>query len=86
MKEIIKFYANWCGPCKVYGKTFVKIKDKYEGQLKFTEVNIETDTTGLAAKFNVRSIPHTVLIREDGSSTGKTGRLDIESLEELVLS
>ena len=86
MKEIIKFYTNWCGPCKVYGKTFDKIKDKYEGQLKFTEVNIETDTTGLAAKFNVRSIPHTVLIREDGSSTGKTGRLDIESLEELVLS
>ena len=86
MKEIIKFYANWCGPCKVYGKTFDKIKDKYSDQLKFTEINIETDTSGLAAKYNVRSIPHTVLIREDGSSTGKSGRLDIESLEELVLS
>lgn len=86
MKEVIKFYANWCGPCKVYAKTFDKVKDKYDGQVKFTEINIEEDTSGLAAKYNVRSIPHTTLLREDGTVLGKTGRLEQSTLEELILS
>jgi len=62
MKKVIKFYATWCGPCKVYGKTWDKVVEKYSGQVEFVNVDIETDTTGLAAQFKVKGIPHTVLI------------------------
>jgi len=86
MKKIIKFYATWCGPCKVYGKTWDKVVEKYDGQVEFLNIDIEADTTGLAAKYKVKSIPHTVLIKEDGTEIAKSGRIPQEELEELVLS
>ena len=86
MKKVIKFYATWCGPCKVYGKTWDKVAEKYDGQVEFVNIDIEKDTTGLAAQYKVKSIPHTVLIKEDGSTIEKGGRLSQEVLEELVLS
>jgi thioredoxin-like negative regulator of GroEL len=86
MKKVIKFYASWCGPCKVYGKTWDKVVKKYDGQVEFLNIDIETDTTGLAAQYKIKSIPHTVLIKEDGSEIQKSGRLSQEDLEELILS
>ena len=86
MKKVIKFYATWCGPCKVYGKTWDKVVEKYDGQVEFINIDIEADTTGLAAKYKVKSIPHTVLIKEDGTEIAKSGRIPQEVLEELVLS
>ena len=86
MKKVIKFYATWCGPCKVYGKTWDKVVEKYDGQVEFVNIDIEADTTGLAAKYKVKSIPHTVLIKEDGTEIAKSGRISQEELEELVLS
>ena len=86
MKKVIKFYATWCGPCKVYGKTWDKVAEKYDGQVEFINIDIEADTTGLAAKYKVKSIPHTVLIKEDGTEIAKSGRIPQEELEELVLS
>ena len=58
MKKLIKFYADWCGPCQ----TYATIWDK------------------------VRSIPFTVLVKEDGSEITKTGLLTKNELEELILS
>lgn len=86
MKKVLKFYADWCGPCRVYAKTFDKVAEKYDDQLEFININIEKDTSGLAAEHKVRSIPHTVLIKEDGTVIPKTGRLSELELEELVLS
>jgi len=86
MKKLIKFYATWCGPCKVYGKTWDKITPKFIDQMEVLNIDIEKDTTGLAAQYKIKSIPHTVLIKEDGSSIEKSGRLTAEELEELILS
>lgn len=86
MKKVIKFYATWCGPCKVYGVTWDKVVKKYNGQVEFVNIDIEEDTTGLAAQYKIKSIPHTVLIKEDGSEIQKSGRLSQEDLEELILS
>lgn len=86
MKKVIKLYATWCGPCKVYGKTWDKVTPKYTDQVEFLNIDIEKDTTGIAAQFKVKSIPHTVLIKEDGTEVHKGGRLSAEELEELILS
>jgi thioredoxin len=86
MKEIIKFWATWCAPCKTYAPIFDSVAKEYKGQVKFTTVDIETDTNGLAAKYRVRNIPHTVLIREDGTRLTKVGVLSKEDLKELILS
>lgn len=86
MKKVIKFYADWCGPCRSYAPTFDKVSEKYDGQMEFINVNVDKDTDGYAAKHNVRSIPHTTLIKEDGTEVKKVGMLSEVQLEELILS
>lgn len=85
-KKVIKFYATWCGPCKVYGKTWDKVIPSYNDQVDFYNVDIDKDTDGLANEFKVDSVPTTVLIKEDGSRLKKEGRLSKEELTELILS
>lgn len=86
MKKVIKFYADWCGPCRMYTPTFDKMSEKYSDQVEFINVNVDKDTDGLAAKYKVRSIPHTVLLKEDGTEIMKNGLLSETQLEELILS
>lgn len=85
MKKVIKFWAPWCGPCRMYAPTFDKVAEKYEGQVEFVNVNVDEDKE-LSSQYNVRSIPYTVLIKEDGTVLPKTGLLSETDLEELVLS
>lgn len=85
-KKVIKFYATWCGPCKIYGKTWDKVVPSYEDQVEFLNIDVDKDTTGLAAKYKVNSIPHTVLLKEDGTVIEKNGRLSQDELTELILS
>mgnify|MGYP000450876481 CR=1 FL=1 len=85
-KKVIKFHATWCGPCKIYGKTWDKVTPDYRDQIDFINVDIDKDTSGFAAKYKIESVPTTVLIREDGSTLSKVGRLSKEELTELILS
>jgi len=86
MKKVIKFWAPWCGPCRMYAPTFTKVTDKFKDQIQVIEVDVDQDTEGLAGEYKVRNIPFTVLVREDGSVVSKVGMLSESELEELILS
>ena len=84
MVKAIKFYADWCGPCKMYSKIWDKVVEEVEG-VEFVEIDVDKDTTGLAAEYKVRSIPYTVIIKE-GEEVKKTGLLQEQELKNLILS
>ena len=56
--KIIKFYADWCWPCKVFSPILKKFANDNNIELK--EIDIDKDQE-MAIQYNVTSIPHTVL-------------------------
>tara|TARA_R110000822_G_scaffold31951_7_gene92146 strand:+ start:1307 stop:1555 length:249 start_codon:yes stop_codon:yes gene_type:complete len=80
--KVLKFYADWCGPCKTYAPIFEKVVT--DTKIEYENVNIDTDTSGLAAKYSIRSIPATVFLQEDGSFTKEVGLLSEDKLKQLI--
>lgn len=83
MKKVIKFYADWCAPCRAYGPVFDKVKDSTEG-VEFIEVNLDKDSDGLAAEYKVRSIPHTTLVSEKGAKKHFNGVMSEGELRDFI--
>lgn len=60
---LVKFGAEWCGPCKSVAPTLDALATEYSGRVKFLSVDI--DSTSIAGKYNIRGIP-TILIFKNG--------------------
>jgi len=84
--KVIKFFADWCGPCKMYGPTFEKVKQQLQQDIQFVEVNIEQDPENLSGEYKVRGIPHTVVLKQDGTTKQASGRLNEQALKDLILN
>jgi thioredoxin 1 len=68
VKKIIKLSTTWCGPCRAFGNTFHRVEEMEDYKdIEFKEIDIEKDDDGeiLAEKYQVRSVPTTVLLDEN---------------------
>ena len=54
MMKVLKFYADWCQPCKMLSKIIEGAKDKIT--LPIEEINID-DNQELAQQYGIRGIP-----------------------------
>jgi thioredoxin 1 len=85
-KQVIKFYADWCNPCKMYGPTFDRVKQDLQDIIEFTEVNVEQDTDNLSGEYKVKGIPTTVLIEDGEVKKSQSGRMAELQLREFILN
>ena len=84
MKDVIKFYADWCGPCKSYTPFFNEVKEELKENYNFVEVDVDNDVTGLAANFKIMSIPATVVVNEEGAYNKKIGLMNPIELKKFI--
>ena len=84
MKDVIKFYADWCGPCKSYTPFFNEVKEELKENYNFVEVDVDNDVTGLAANFKIMSIPATVVVNEEGAYNKKVGLMNPSELKKFI--
>lgn len=61
--SVIDFWATWCGPCKMLTPILEELSNEMT-DIKFYKVDAD-ENEELARKFEVRSIP-TVLVIKDG--------------------
>jgi putative thioredoxin len=59
---IVDFWATWCGPCQELGPILEKLAREYAGQFLLVKVDVDQQP-GVAAAFQVRSIPHVFALR-----------------------
>tara|TARA_R110000868_G_scaffold344581_1_gene605611 strand:- start:68 stop:331 length:264 start_codon:yes stop_codon:yes gene_type:complete len=85
-KTVIKFYANYCGPCKIYGPTFDRVKQDLQDIIKFTEVNVENDEENLSGEYKIKGIPHTILLEDGEVKKSQSGAMEEVQLREFILN
>ncbi|MCR4377488.1 MAG: thioredoxin [Rhodospirillales bacterium] len=79
---LIDFWADWCGPCKMFGPIFENLSNKHV-DIVFAKVDTEAEQA-LAAQFGIQSIPTVAAFRENILVFAQPGALPAEALEELI--
>ncbi len=75
MLEVKKFYAEWCGPCKMLTPIMEQVQGKFS-DVSFESINIDSQFE-VAQKYFVRSVP-TVIIEKDGQEVQRFAGLQSE--------
>ena len=82
MIRCIKFYADWCGPCRVMTPIFEKVsKNPKFNSIKFEELDIEDVEN---CTLVIRNIP-TIILMVDGQVAAKQiGAVDEDRLTKWI--
>jgi thioredoxin 1 len=82
--KVIYFGAPWCGPCKTYGPTFSDMATSEEfSNVEFIKINVD-ECDKSQDKFKIRSIPTTIIFRNDTILASEIGALSQEDLSVLI--
>ena len=79
---LVDFWAEWCGPCRMFGPVFEKVSERHPDAV-FGKVDTEAQPE-LAATFNIASIPTLMIIRDNIVLYAQPGALPEAALEQLI--
>jgi len=79
---LLDFWADWCGPCRMFGPIFEKVSEK-NPDIAFGKVDTDVEQE-LAAAFDIMSIPTLAAFREGILLYAQPGVLPEPILEDLI--
>ena len=75
---LVDFYANWCGPCKIFSPIVAEVAKERE-DIKVVKVNVdEAQETSL--KYQIMSIPTLIFIKEGKEANRSVGIINKSEL------
>jgi len=79
---LVDFWAEWCGPCKMFGPIFESVSEKHE-DIRFFKVDTEAQPA-IAQAFQIQSIPTLMLFRDNVLLFRQAGALPEAALESII--
>jgi thioredoxin-like negative regulator of GroEL len=80
MKELLKFSASWCQPCKILAGNFKYVDF---GDVSLKEYDIEKNMEE-SNKFSIRGVPTLILLKDGVEVKRKSGVLMPDQIEEFI--
>ena len=79
---IVDFWAEWCGPCKMFGPIFEKVSENHP-EIRFTKVDTEANQE-LSGMAGISSIPTLMIFRDGILLFNQAGALPEPALTEII--
>src|ERR1700689_1713188 len=70
--DVINFWAEWCGPCRMIAPALEEIATEMNGKVKIAKLNVD-ENPGVASKYGIRSIPTLMGFQGGKQVATKTG-------------
>lgn len=63
--ELLDFWAEWCGPCKIMEPIFDEIEKEYSNKLTIKKINVdESEHQALVDQYHVMSVPTYIFLKD----------------------
>jgi thioredoxin 1 len=79
---LVDFWAEWCGPCRMFGPVYEKVSERHPDAV-FGKLDTEAQPE-VAATFQIASIPTLMIIRDNVVLYSQPGALPEAALEQLI--
>jgi thioredoxin len=80
---IVDFYADWCGPCKIFGPVFKETSGSWKNKVRFVKVNVDK-AREIAFKYQIRGIPAIRIFKAGALVNSSSGYMNSEELNKLI--
>ena len=82
-KQIIDFYADWCGPCRYIKPFFKELEERYP-DIEFITINVDEDEEA-TLDYQVTAMPTFIFIA-DGIEVDRLRGANVQELERKTIS
>lgn len=80
---VIKFSAEWCGPCKALKPILDDLSTQYCDKVKFVEIDVE-DSNELTVEYKVRNVPTIFYIKNGEIKDKSVGTVNKQVLTDKI--